>query len=229
MKSSHATSKQTLHDKKMQNSQTVSSLIINSLTQQNSQQEATLTERRLSVIDTTSSNIQKVKIPKRIEFIDRKIRQISLGTYHVIALTIDGQCYTWGNGIYGQLGNNKFGESSPELISLKHLPSDVKFIKCSAGDHHSCLLDLDGNPYTCGSNSYGVLGHTKHENQTKKKRCKIFEKVTFFEENHVKIETITSGDRHILVMSSDQRIYGWGSNKHQQVQFSSKDIENSKY
>ncbi len=99
------------------------------------------------------------------------------------------------------MGNNKFGECPPEKISTKHIPSNIAFIACSAGERHSCLIDEEGNVYTCGTNAYGVLGHQKHENQQKNKRCKIFEKIDYFEESSVIICEISSGDRHILALS----------------------------
>ncbi len=77
----------------------------------------------------------------------------------MVVITTEDQCFTWGNGIYGQLGNNRFGECSPEQIITKHLDNSIRFIACCAGEHHSCLLDRNGKVYTCGSNTHGVLGH----------------------------------------------------------------------
>ena len=48
-------------------------------------------------------------MPRQIALDSIKIRSIALGTYHVLALSVEGSCLTWGNGIYGQLGNNKYG------------------------------------------------------------------------------------------------------------------------
>ncbi len=35
-----------------------------------------------------NKKIQKMKIPRKIDLLDKKISQVSLGTYHVLALSI---------------------------------------------------------------------------------------------------------------------------------------------
>lgn len=60
-------------------------------------------------MENPSTSIQKVKIPRKIQIENYKIASVALGTYHVVALTTEGYCFTWGNGISGQLGNNKYG------------------------------------------------------------------------------------------------------------------------
>lgn len=54
--------------------------------------------------NTVDSNFQ----PKRIEFFKQnniKIKSISAGSYHCVALTENDDMYNWGRGLYGVLGN----------------------------------------------------------------------------------------------------------------------------
>ena len=54
--------------------------------------------------NTVDSNFQ----PKRIEFFKQnniKIKSISAGSYHCVALSENDDMYNWGRGLYGVLGN----------------------------------------------------------------------------------------------------------------------------
>ena len=54
------------------------------------------------------------KTPKIITFFsDIIITKVSLGGYHAAALSEDGEIYTWGRGINGQLGH---GSMTNEVI-----------------------------------------------------------------------------------------------------------------
>lgn len=57
--------------------------------------------------DTDSKKPQKaVNIPRRVFAIgDSKIKQVECASYHTIALTENGDVYTWGMGQYGRLGH----------------------------------------------------------------------------------------------------------------------------
>ncbi len=48
------------------------------------------------------------KIPKQINFYSEcEIKKVSLGNYHAVALTTNGEVFSWGRGVSGQLGHNK--------------------------------------------------------------------------------------------------------------------------
>ncbi len=43
-----------------------------------------------------------------VEFFERnniKVAKIAAGVYHTVALTAEGDVYSWGRGLYGVLGN----------------------------------------------------------------------------------------------------------------------------
>lgn len=53
-----------------------------------------------------------MKFPQRIN-LPINVKCMALGTYHCLVISDKGKCYSWGNGLYGQLGNNRYGECLP--------------------------------------------------------------------------------------------------------------------
>lgn len=79
-------------------------------------------------------------------------------------MTVDGDLYTWGRGLYGCLGNasNKY-ELSPwlqdELKSLKDAEPEAKVIsKIDIADEYTGVIMKDGSFYAWGKNDRGQLG-----------------------------------------------------------------------
>lgn len=69
--------------------------------------------------------------------------QIACGLEHAIALTNNGELYTWGSNSDGQLGLGQDVKSSikPKLVSsLVTVP--IAFIAC--GGHHSIVVSKSG-------------------------------------------------------------------------------------
>ena len=78
------------------------------------------------------------------------------------------------------------------------------------------VLLADGRLKTCGSNSHDVLGHSEYNPKDKKKRCKKLEFVKDVEKIG-KIKMICCGNSHNLVLNSEGKVYGWGSNNYGQL------------
>ena len=100
-----------------------------------------------------------------------KIKSISAGTVHNMALTIDGKIFSWGSSQGGQLGidekkllslqktKNSFYISKPTLISLKYDNNiDINIIQISCGEAHSMALSDKNKVYCWGFGSNGQLG-----------------------------------------------------------------------
>lgn len=78
------------------------------------------------------------------------------GQYHSVALTTDGRIFTWGWGVYGQLGHGNTDErTTPTLVK-----SLLGIVVChiSAGYAHTLVLSIDGIVYAFGCNVFGQLG-----------------------------------------------------------------------
>uniref|UniRef100_T1JES7 HECT-type E3 ubiquitin transferase n=1 Tax=Strigamia maritima TaxID=126957 RepID=T1JES7_STRMM len=100
--------------------------------------------------------------PKQLTFDSRvfikKISSSKGSDGHTLALTADGEVYSWGDGDYGKLGHgNSSTQKYPKLIQG---PLQGKVVKCiSAGYRHSAAVTEDGELYTWGEGDYGRLGH----------------------------------------------------------------------
>lgn len=86
-------------------------------------------------------------------FNNKKIIDVCAGQYHSMALTVNGQVFTWGWGIHGQLGHGQCdNEYYPKLLQFQF---QIKQI--AAGHAHSFVLTVDGKLYGFGSNVFGQL------------------------------------------------------------------------
>lgn len=88
------------------------------------------------------------------------ITQICAGQYHN-ALVADGNLYTWGWGVYGQLGHsNVENEYVPRPVTFF---KNKKILQLALGHAHTMVLcrelqALENTLYVFGSNHYGSLG-----------------------------------------------------------------------
>uniref|UniRef100_A0ACD5VWM6 Uncharacterized protein n=1 Tax=Avena sativa TaxID=4498 RepID=A0ACD5VWM6_AVESA len=136
-----------------------------------------------------------------------RVSFVSGGGAHAIALTSDGEVFTWGRGTHGQLGHGN--------VENIHHPKSVKFfenytVTCvSTGWNHSGFVTDSGQLFMCGEGSFGQLG--TGDNQS---RNFPFE-VPFFTTKHV--EKLAFGMRHSLVLLRDNSVYGFGSARRGQV------------
>ncbi|KAF2952591.1 ultraviolet-B receptor UVR8 isoform X1 [Oryza sativa Japonica Group] len=129
------------------------------------------------------------------------------GGAHAIALTSDGEVFTWGRGTHGQLGHG-------DVENIPH-PKLVKFfenymITCvSAGWNHSGFATDSGQLFMCGDGSFGQLGAGDNH-----PRNLPFE-VAYFTTKHV--VRLALGMRHSLVLLKDNSVYGFGSTRRGQI------------
>lgn len=105
-------------------------------------------------------------LPKKIPFFEEnniKIKQISAGRYHTVALSETGQVYTWGRGSYGTLGNGKkSSQLSPILVNvledIRKADANNEVVKIDSADYFTAALTKDGDIFTWGENAYGQMG-----------------------------------------------------------------------
>ncbi len=88
---------------------------------------------------------------------------VNSGGKHCLALSVDGEVFSWGEGDDGKLGH---GTRSPcdrprviEALRGKEV-ADV----AAGGAHSACVL-ASGDLYTWGKGRYGRLGHGDSEDQ----------------------------------------------------------------
>jgi hypothetical protein len=108
---------------------------------------------------------REVKTPVRIPIIDEsgsaehRVVDCSAGYGHTACITENGELYTWGFNVYGQLGlGDKKTRWYPERVSIDilfhNLSRQVK-VKCSS--YATFSIDENGHPYSWGK---GLIGHS---------------------------------------------------------------------
>ncbi|XP_039448765.1 RCC1 domain-containing protein 1 [Culex pipiens pallens] len=98
-------------------------------------------------------------IPNRTITFPRHVRisKIAVGLEHCLVLTTNGDVYSFGGGLRGQLGNGEIvpHQEQPELVDAL---AGVKIVDIAAGGWHSVAVSAFGDAYCWGWNSRGQLG-----------------------------------------------------------------------
>ena len=90
---------------------------------------------------------------------------IGAGTFHTCAMRVVGDVQCWGDGSFGQLGTNSFGDVLFPLTSVEELLNPEAgittmhtAIALGVGRFHNCVIEADGQPVCWGRNDFGQLG-----------------------------------------------------------------------
>ena len=79
------------------------------------------------------------------------ITDVACGESHTVALSNEGEVFTWGGGQLGQLGHGDFlRQSLPIKVNIEE-----KTALISSGKRHTAAVTNSGTLYTWGSNEYG--------------------------------------------------------------------------
>lgn len=129
------------------------------------------------------------------------LTQVAAGYGHVVALGSDGNTYSWGFGLFGQLGNGAATDSwAPVTVDL---PAGVTSTQVVAGDLHSLALGSDGNAYAWGYGTDGQLGDgTLFTTSAVPVRVEVPAGVAFTQ--------VAGGASFSLAVGSDGQAYVWG-------------------
>lgn len=156
-----------------------------------------------------SSTAHSVPVPRLIKKLNQqKVLQVSCGNQHCLALSDDGQLFTWGQNNHGQLGLGLgFTEqSSPQrLKSLEGIP----LAQVTAGGYHSFALSLSGAVFGWGKNSSGQLGLT--DEQVRGSPCHVKALRT------QKVVYISCGEEHTAVLTKNGGLFTFGAGDHGQL------------
>lgn len=86
-----------------------------------------------------------------------KFKQIGPGHDHTCAVTVDDDGYCWGRGNFAKLGNKQAGANYFEAFPVP-VSGGIKFKLISAGNEHTCGLDVNGKAYCWGNDGSGQAG-----------------------------------------------------------------------
>ncbi|KAG7177409.1 E3 ubiquitin-protein ligase HERC4-like [Homarus americanus] len=150
-----------------------------------------------------------IHAPKLVKSLARKQTvQIACGCNHTLALTSEGELYSWGQNNLGQLGlGHKDGpQNDPTLIkSLVGTP----MVHITAGGHHSAVLTQAGYLLMWGSNKHGQLGYTPKKDPNFSELPKPVPNLSSYSEP---LLYVALGEGHTAVLDSNGKgqLYAFG-------------------
>ena len=137
--------------------------------------------------------------------------QVSAGDDHSMALGSDGYVYVWGNGAYGQLGNNAWGDDNRSAVPMRmhdgnNSSRGLAAVQVSAGRDFSLAVDKKGNIWGCGVNRSGELGNGDTSNSWYPSRVLL-------PRNTASAVQVSAGDEYSLAVDTNGNAWAWGSNE----------------
>ncbi|KAL7377169.1 hypothetical protein ABVT39_023074 [Epinephelus coioides] len=123
---------------------------------------------------------------------------------HTLAITVEGEVFSWGDGEYGKLGHgNSATQKYPKIIQG---PLFGKVVVCvSAGYRHSAAVTNDGELYTWGEGDFGRLGHSDSQSRN----------VPTLVKDVSGVGQVACGSSHTIAVAQDGRTvwsFGGGDN-----------------
>ena len=138
---------------------------------------------------------------------NKKVVQISAGGIHSMVLTADGEVFTTGSNMSGQLGTGESYGSNNDIFTLISIPGGKKAEQISAGGFHSMVLTDDEKLYATGGNYYGQLGVGRSGSLSGENTLTLISIP-----GDKKVSLISAGGSESLIVTSDGGLYFAGYN-----------------
>jgi alpha-tubulin suppressor-like RCC1 family protein len=126
---------------------------------------------------------------------------ISFGFEYAAAIKTDGTLWTWGRGVFGQLGN----ASIINIITpITTFAGGTNWKQISAGgSFHTAAIKTDGTLWTWGSQTSGVLGN-------RATATNISTPITTFA-GGTDWKQVSTGSSHTAAIKTDGTLWAWGN------------------
>jgi uncharacterized repeat protein (TIGR02543 family) len=143
-----------------------------------------------------------------------KIRHVSSIGNHNLAVTTNGRLFAWGrNDFGGSLGDGTTVDKyTPTLITFTGLEVGETIEQISTGNSHSLVLTTNGRVYAWGLNNEGQVG----DGTTVNKLIPTLISFTGLEAGET-IEQVSGGSGYSHALTTNGRVYSWGSNYNGQL------------
>ncbi|EMR08893.1 hypothetical protein PNEG_02676 [Pneumocystis murina B123] len=139
--------------------------------------------------------------PLKLKDENSKILQISAGASHFALLLSDGEVYTWGDNIYGQLGRETSDDLESNIIpTIVSALQGLKIQKIAAGGWMTGAQSADNDLYICGWLKLGKIVNTS-DNKSEFNLVDLGENVDILD--------FGIGSEHIVVLTTNG-IYSLG-------------------
>jgi alpha-tubulin suppressor-like RCC1 family protein len=130
--------------------------------------------------------------------------EFSVGKAHACGIGVDARAYCWGRNAFGQLGDGSQASRPVPVV----VASPVSFAAIAAGGEHSCAIASDGAAYCWGNNDHGQLGTGAAGGVVTSPAAVV---------GGLRFQTISAGGAHTCGLTTDSRVFCWGSNSDGQL------------
>lgn len=139
-----------------------------------------------------------------------KVVEVAAGYSFSLAVTSQGEVYSWGFNEKCQLGlGHRYNQSVPQLVP--HLQG-VHIVSATCGQQHSVLLSAAGHVYTFGLGVFGQLGHGVSSDERFPRRVEaLVPAEEGVESAGERIVQIACGSHHTLALGVSGTVWTWGS------------------
>ena len=125
----------------------------------------------------------------------------SCGSCHTLALAQDGTVWTWGEGVWGQLGKGDTANCSvPAKLAPERFGGE-RAVVLAAGSSHSVAVTELGGVCTWGYGGDGCLGHGDEFSRYVPTRLARF---------GPRVVLAAAGDSHTVCVGEDGALWAWG-------------------
>ncbi|WP_137158011.1 hypothetical protein [Rhizobium sp. FKL33] len=113
----------------------------------------------------TNADTENSAVPTVIEGLPDNVVDIHIGSRWVVALTADGEVWSWGRNDEGWLGLERTTGDDDTLVAPTQIEGldGVKIVSISGGANHAFAVDEDGNVYGWGNMNHGRLATEQTE------------------------------------------------------------------
>lgn len=150
--------------------------------------------------------VDSLRKPRQHPFFnDKHIVALAAGGLHSLALSDNGQVWSWGCN-----DEKALGHEAPEFtVGLVHgLPPGI--VQIAAGDSISAALTKEGRVWSWGTfrDSKGVMGHTADSViQPHPVESQLSERVVY----------VAAGSNHLMAITAEGEVYAWGCGEQGQL------------
>lgn len=148
-----------------------------------------------TALGTTGDQTRPAKVPVEVP----KFVSLAAGPHAALGLTSEGEIYSWGTGLSGELGL--------AYIPKQDRPAKIEKVSCkfkaiSVGQEHALAISESGDLYVWGANDCGQLGTGDLKPVDRPTKIAIAQKFS----------QVAAGAKHSLALTDHGLIFVWGGN-----------------
>lgn len=148
--------------------------------------------------------------PRKVKGISSPVKEVAAGRDHSVCISVDGRVWVSGCNKKGKLGLGRRSAGMYDTFEPNEYLSDHEMSKVALGAGHTLTLSKNGEIFSWGSSSYGVLGHGMSKTFVfiRSKDEWVPRKLQALDDT--KIRSIVAGDSYSGCIDSNGRVYTWG-------------------